>query len=212
MIARAILEVLFTLSAVLAAFYVAVWRVKRRLRPAALLLDEGLQSLRGGVFETAMVKGHLGGRSVSLRVYLGRWGRTLIIRMACDSPLDFTIWMPGRKGALRTLPVDGYLVLAPPEFDQEFALISRDPSKFLAWAREPVTKDILNALADAKDNWRVELQSATLEWTDFRCRNGEFTGPCFSKRLAVLAHLASSLEAAAGGVGGPATTRAAKET
>jgi hypothetical protein len=200
MIARVVLPIFVTLSAVLAGFYVAVWRVRRRLRPAALLLDEGLQSLHGGLFETATARGHLAGRLVGLRIHLGRYGRTLNIRMACDSPPDFTIWLPGRKGAPRALPVDGYLVLAASEFGRGFASISRDPSRLLAWARQPVTKDRLDALANAKDNWRLELQSGTLEWTDFTCRDSEFTGPDFSKRLVVLAHLASSLEAAAGDV------------
>ena len=204
MIARVVLQVLVTLLAALAGFYAAVWRVKKRLRPAALLLEEGLQSLHGSLYETAMAKGHLGERSVSLRIHLGRWGRTLIIRMACDSSLDFSIWGPGRKGVPRRLPADGYLVLAAPEFGQEFASISRDTSRFLAWARQPVTKDRLNALANAKDNWRLELESATLEWTDFTCRDDEFSGPNFAKRLALLAHLASSLEAAAGDLGSPA--------
>ena len=100
--------------------------------------------------------------------------------------------------------MDGYVVLAAPEFDHEFASISRDPSRFLAWARRPVTKGRLNALANAKDNFKLELQSATLEWTDFTCRDDEFTTPDFAIRLAVLAHLASSLEVAAGDLGGPA--------
>jgi hypothetical protein len=96
MIARAILQIVVTLSAVLAGFYVVVWRVRRRLRPAALL-------------------------------------------------------------------------------------------------------------ANAKENFKLELQSATLEWTDFTCRDNEFTTPDFAIRLAVLAHLASSLEVPTpGDLGGPA--------
>jgi hypothetical protein len=204
MIARVVLPIFVTLSAVLAGFYVAVWRVKRRLRPAALLLDEGLQSLHGGLFETATARGHLAGRLAGLRINLGQYGRTLNIRMGCDSPLDFSIWAPGRKGTPRALPVDGYLVLAASEFGREFASISRDPSRLLAWAGQPAIKEGLNALANAKDNWRLELHSVTLEWTDFACRDDEFTGPNFAKRLALLAHLASSLEAPAGGTSGAA--------
>src|SRR5438128_889205 len=170
MIASAILQILVTLSAMLAGLYLAIWRVKRQLRPTALLLDEGLKTLQGGIFQTAMAKGHLHGRPVGLRIHVGRWSRTLYIRMACDSPLDFTIWTPGRQGASKTVSVDGYLVLAGPEFNQEFASISPDPSRFLAWARQPLTKDRLNTLSNAKDNWRLELRSGTLELTDFACR------------------------------------------
>jgi hypothetical protein len=211
MIARIIWEIFCISLVVLAGLYVTVWRVKRRLQPAALLLDEGLQSLCGGLMKTTMAKGHFSGRLVTLRIYLGRWARTLIIRMACDSPMDFAIWPSERKGAPRTPLVDGYLVLAPPDFDREFASISRDPSKLLAWVRDPVTKDRLSALANAKGTWRVELHSATLEWTDFGCGDSEFTGPNFSRLLEMLARLASSLEAAAGDARDVATTGAVNQ-
>jgi hypothetical protein len=202
MILRSILGILVTLLAMLAGFYVAVWRVKKRLRPGALLVDEGLRTLRGGLFKATIAKGHLGGRPVSLRVYLGRWSRTLIIGMACDSTLDFTIWMPGRKGTPKMLSVDGYSLLAASEFHQEPASISRDSSRFLAWARQPVPKDTLNALATTRDNWRLELQSSVLQWTDFNCRDDEFTSHVFGQHFALLTHLASSLEAVTDDVSG----------
>ena len=113
-------------------------------------------------------------------------------------------YSPG-DASLKTVSVDGYLVLAGPEFNQEFASISPDPSRFLAWARQPLTKDRLNTLSNAKDNWRLELRSGTLELTDFACRKGEFTAPEFPKRIEALADLASSLEAATGELGGHAT-------
>ena len=198
MIVRTAFEILFLSSIVLAGFYIALWRVKKRLRPAASLLDEGLQSVQGGLFKTAMAKGHFHGRPIELRVYLSRWGyKTFNIRTACDSHLDFTIWAPGPEGVQTTVPVNGYALLAAQDFGREFASISRDPSGFLAWAQQPATKERLNILANARDNWRLELRPGTLESTDFMSRKDEFAAPEFPKRTEALTHLASSLEAVA---------------
>jgi len=72
MIVPTVLEVLVIVSAVIFAYFVAVWRVRKRLRPAALLLDERLRSLQGGgPFQTPMARGHFGGRPVSLLICLG---------------------------------------------------------------------------------------------------------------------------------------------
>jgi len=135
---------------------------------------------------------------------LGRWRRTLLIKMACDSPLDFTIWAPGRRGAPRAPAVDGYLVLAAPEFDQELASISRNSSRFVAWAQQSTTRDTLIGLTTARDDWRLELHSGNLEWTDYTRRDDEFTSPAFARWLTLLTELASSLEHTADGTGHPA--------
>jgi hypothetical protein len=194
MILRSVLGGLVTLLVVLAGSYVGAWRVKRRIRPAALLLDEGLLSLKGGLLKTTMVQGNFGGRPVSLLVTLGRWVRTLSIRVACHSPLDFTIWAAGLKGVPRTPVVDGYLVLAAPDFDPELASISQDSPRFIAWVQQPATTRRIKDLTIARNNWRLELRSGSLEWNDFNCRDGDFTGPAFAKCLTLLTEIASSVE------------------
>jgi hypothetical protein len=195
MITPIILEIVFFLSLALVAFYVALWRVMRQLRPAAPRLDEGLQTLRGGLFRPAMTKGHFHGRPVELRLFIAKWRRTVIIRMACNSPLDFTIWTPGPKKNAAAAPVEGYATLAGPESDQKLASVTRTPDRFGPWIQQSETKNNMSTLTHAKRSWQLELESGTLSWNDYAPSKDEFTSLEFPERLEALASLASSLEA-----------------
>ncbi len=179
------------------SYQLAIRRVRRELTPGAKLLDERLQSIKGGFLKPTMLQGHFCGRSISIRFWRGRWRTigSLLISFLCSSPMSFSIYKAsgirgfgGRPGE----PI-GNLEVGDPDLDQ-YGLITSEPNRFRAWVTRPGTKENLVLLMSSREWCHIELQDRRLDFTDYTYRKGELESAETRRSLEVLAELASTLE------------------